>query len=329
MASDNNALWKPYAKKACSIQKCDVGWEIEATSQIKKFPTIRAKFGAKIDGKFYYEAVLQTDGLMQLGFCTSKIYPDINKEYGVGDDEYGWAFDGKRLKKWHDLRDKKYGNKVWSVGDVIGVGLNLDKSIIEFWHNGEHLGVAFDYISSWEKIYPCITLSCPNKVTIICDKKHFKQKIPKGYQAFEFEDNNNNSDEKKDNDNDINSNTLNESDLLEINDSDEIGDMIFKDIKKHKLSTSDLDNLLGIVSKLSAKEDNEIDLNYILNKKLYGKREEIRLLEYVSEINDIGFVEVLLKYNVCGIRNLFYLTFLCVRKTCARMAKTNAIIGMF
>jgi Kip1 ubiquitination-promoting complex protein 1 len=47
----------------------------------------------------------------------------INQE-GVGDFLNSYAFDGKRVKKWHTL-SSTYGEP-WVVGDVIGCAMDLD-----------------------------------------------------------------------------------------------------------------------------------------------------------------------------------------------------------
>lgn len=71
---------------------------------------------------------------------------------GVGDDDYSYACDLNRLKRWHG-GEQNYGTlwtsvhflgtKKWKVGDVIGCSLDLDKKIMAFSLNGEDLGTAF------------------------------------------------------------------------------------------------------------------------------------------------------------------------------------------
>lgn len=66
---------------------------------------------------------------------------------GVGDDEYSFAFDGFRKKKWHRALPENYGRK-WRAGDTIGCYLSIESktAVIGFEINGEDLGIAFEGI---------------------------------------------------------------------------------------------------------------------------------------------------------------------------------------
>jgi Kip1 ubiquitination-promoting complex protein 1 len=65
---------------------------------ITPFSSIRANT-AVFSGRYYYEARLMTSGLVQLGWCT--LATPFGPEYGVGDDETSYAYDGLRIKKWN------------------------------------------------------------------------------------------------------------------------------------------------------------------------------------------------------------------------------------
>jgi hypothetical protein len=45
-------------------------------------------------GKWYYEVVLLSDGLMQIGWIDSAFESDAMQGQGVGDHANSWAFDG-------------------------------------------------------------------------------------------------------------------------------------------------------------------------------------------------------------------------------------------
>ena len=81
--------------------------------------------------------MLLSNGLFQIGFC--QLNTTFNEQYGVGDDIHSIGYDGYRLSCWNQ-NENRYG-KVWDIGDIIGVCLNLDDDNIEFYQNGEKLGI--------------------------------------------------------------------------------------------------------------------------------------------------------------------------------------------
>ena len=89
-------------------------------------------------GKWCYEVLLLSNGLMQLGFCQLKTH--FTSTTGVGDDKNSFAYDGYRLSCWNE-NENRFG-KVWDCGDIIGVCLNLEEQYVEFYQNGKKLGVA-------------------------------------------------------------------------------------------------------------------------------------------------------------------------------------------
>lgn len=96
--------------------------EVEAMSA---FSSIRASTGV-FAGRFYFEVMLKTSGLMQIGWCT--LQTTFNSQNGVGDDSCSYAYDGYRIKKWN--ADSLGYGEAWSVGDVIGTLIDFDKKVI-------------------------------------------------------------------------------------------------------------------------------------------------------------------------------------------------------
>lgn len=94
--------------------------EFEASSQ---FASVRANTGI-FKGVFYYEVLLKTDGLMQIGWCT--LLTPFTYDDGVGDDESSFAFDGFRVKKWGAKTEGVFGKR-WKCGDTVGCLLDLNK----------------------------------------------------------------------------------------------------------------------------------------------------------------------------------------------------------
>ena len=75
---------------------------------MSNFPTVRAQIARDGDvsmllteGAWYYEVVLLTDGLMQIGWADEAFQCDPLSGQGVGDNEHSWAYDGFRSKKWN------------------------------------------------------------------------------------------------------------------------------------------------------------------------------------------------------------------------------------
>lgn len=59
-----------------------------------------------LTGKWMYEVMLWSKGVMQLGWCTIKC--KFSFEEGVGDTQDSYSYDGSRLRKWN-IRTQKYG----------------------------------------------------------------------------------------------------------------------------------------------------------------------------------------------------------------------------
>ena len=121
--------------KTCNgkIYTYNDGNKIEARDN---FISVRAN-NCLVKGKWCYEVLLESNGLFQIGFCQLKTV--FNTQYGVGDDIYSFGYDGYRLSCWN-LNENRYG-KVWDYGDIIGVCIDLENKHIEYFQNGEKLGV--------------------------------------------------------------------------------------------------------------------------------------------------------------------------------------------
>jgi len=120
------------------------------------FDTVKSDVKVK-SGKWYYEVKLITNGLFQIGWCTSDFRPDANAGNGVGDDAKSWAYDGSRQKKWNS--GSEYYGQYWYTGDHIGVALDLDNKKMNFYRNGSDLGVAFENFNPGDGLHPAATLS--------------------------------------------------------------------------------------------------------------------------------------------------------------------------
>lgn len=146
------------------------------------FQSIRAN-NCVYKGKWCYEIQLITNGLFQIGWCQANT--PFTEKYGVGDDSTSYAYDGWRNVIWHE-KYKEYGN-LWDVGDIIGVCIDLENKTIEYYLNGEKLGVAFDNIQTGKNIayFPGVTLNKGEKCFFNFGQSPFRYQYP-GYQSFDI-----------------------------------------------------------------------------------------------------------------------------------------------
>ncbi|KAK3585944.1 hypothetical protein CHS0354_038486 [Potamilus streckersoni] len=120
------------------------------------FSTMRANC-CVYQGKWLYELMLGSKGVMQLGWCTIKC--KFSQEEGVGDTPDSYAYDGSRVRKWN-VKTQRYG-EAWLTGDVITCTIDCDNGIITFYRNGKCLGEAFNNVKVGKgyAYFPAVSLS--------------------------------------------------------------------------------------------------------------------------------------------------------------------------
>ncbi|VDH90316.1 Kip1 ubiquitination-promoting complex protein 1 [Mytilus galloprovincialis] len=114
---------------------------LEVTS-CSNFSTIRANC-CVFKGKWVYEVMLGSEGMMQIGWCT--INCKFFHEEGVGDTVDSYAFDGNRVRKWNKTT-QRYG-EAWTTGDIISCAIDCDEGTVTFYRNGKNMGKAFTNIN--------------------------------------------------------------------------------------------------------------------------------------------------------------------------------------
>lgn len=67
------------------------------------FTTVGVSSVLLTTGKWYYEVLLNSGGLCQIGWGDGSFVGNAMKGEGVGDDMHSWAFDGKRRFIWHQF----------------------------------------------------------------------------------------------------------------------------------------------------------------------------------------------------------------------------------
>ncbi|KAJ8660635.1 hypothetical protein O0I10_003683 [Lichtheimia ornata] len=120
---------------------------LELRNDRPHFESVRATACVK-RGKWYYETLLLTNGIMQLGWATSRCRFIPEEGYGVGDDCNGFAFDTYRTAVWADGAAvyPQMRNKIQCrAGDVLGSFLDLDNGLCTYFINGCDLGLTVEF----------------------------------------------------------------------------------------------------------------------------------------------------------------------------------------
>ncbi|CAO0796302.1 unnamed protein product [Mucor circinelloides] len=127
------------------------------------FESVRATTGipTKKGGKWYYEVVLLTDGIMQIGWGTKKCLLSSQDGSGIGDDAHGFAFDTHRCGVWAagELHSSSSAPSECKAGDVLGCLLDLDENCCTFFVNGQDYGLGIVFTRSTMALYPTISLT--------------------------------------------------------------------------------------------------------------------------------------------------------------------------
>jgi len=141
------------------------GQTVSCTLSYRGFPSVAAAGTLLTEGKWYYEAMLLTDGLMQIGWCDKKFEGNSNCGEGVGDDEHSIAYDGKRKLKWHNGRAQPFGER-WKAGDVVCCAADLDQGVVKFALNGQwdESSTAFSSLVFHDGLMPAASFSKGEKL---------------------------------------------------------------------------------------------------------------------------------------------------------------------
>ncbi|NXL67118.1 RN123 ligase, partial [Chordeiles acutipennis] len=134
-------------------------------------------------GKWIYEVLISSQGLMQIGWCTLNCR--FNQEEGVGDTPDSYAYDGNRVRKWN-VTTTNYG-KSWAAGDIVSCLIDLDEGTIAFCLNGISLGTAFDNITRGAGMayFPAISLSFKESVAFNFGSRPLRYPLLEGYRPLQ------------------------------------------------------------------------------------------------------------------------------------------------
>ncbi|XP_025107715.1 E3 ubiquitin-protein ligase RNF123-like isoform X1 [Pomacea canaliculata] len=145
------------------------------------FSTVRANC-CVYRGKWIYEIMLGSKGVMQLGWCTLNCR--FSQEEGVGDTPDSYAYDGTRLRKWN-VKTFKYG-EAWLSGDVISCAIDLDNGTVEFFRNGHSMGIAFSNVKTGPgyAYFPAASLSMGENIHVNFGATPLRFPVP-GYKPLQ------------------------------------------------------------------------------------------------------------------------------------------------
>ena len=143
-------------------------------------------------GKWYYEAILETAGCLQIGWADGSFagHCHADRGDGCGDGPSSWAYDGWRRYRWHSTATE-WGCR-WKEGDVVGCMVDMDEMVISFTLNGRAgdigMGVAFSGsgFRPCGGVYACVSFNRKEKLRMILGgggSEPFKHPPPPGYQG--------------------------------------------------------------------------------------------------------------------------------------------------
>ena len=156
------------------------GMSVESVSNFASVVASSAVF----KGKWMYEVVLETGGVLQIGWATMGC--KFSTEEGVGDSPDSYAYDGSRVQKWN-CDYAEYGEP-WGAGDVIGVAIDLDNGTVSYARNGVFLGIAFQDVAfdaPGMAYFPAISIARNERVWINTGGQPLRYPLPGGYMALD------------------------------------------------------------------------------------------------------------------------------------------------
>ncbi|KAI8972488.1 hypothetical protein BDB01DRAFT_839341 [Pilobolus umbonatus] len=140
----SNVVWNPFD----STPNMKLGSNgLEIRNDGPNLESIRATANVR-SGKWYYEVMLITSGVMQIGWAASRTKFSPENGEGVGDDDFGCAFDPYRTAIWKqgdsDQPQRKIRGKCRPY-DVVGCYIDFDRQMSTYFVNGKDIGMSVPF----------------------------------------------------------------------------------------------------------------------------------------------------------------------------------------
>lgn len=156
------------------------------------FSSVGTKGVLLTSGKWYYEAILETAGCLQIGWADGSFagHCHADRGDGCGDGPSSWAFDGWRRYRWHSTATE-WGCR-WKEGDVVGCLVDLDERVVSFTLNGrgDQIGMGVAFSGSGFRpcggVYACVSFNRREKLRLILGGKEnepFTHQPPPGFRG--------------------------------------------------------------------------------------------------------------------------------------------------
>lgn len=135
-----------HAPMKCTTGSAELDMDGLTFSVSRGFPTVTLDSLRVTSGKWYYEATLLEGAsrCIQVGWIDDLYSGNSSGGAGVGDCAHSWAYDGDRVKKWHN-GSTTWGAS-WSSNSVVGCLVDLDERTMSFSLDGKWaapMGLAF------------------------------------------------------------------------------------------------------------------------------------------------------------------------------------------
>ncbi|CAG4929895.1 unnamed protein product [Parnassius apollo] len=112
---------------------------LEARCDSYSFESVRCTFQVN-HGCWYYESIIITPGVMQIGWATKNSHFLNHEGYGIGDDLFSLSYDGCRRLVWYKAKPTPITDiPAWQPGDVLGCLIDIPKREVVFSLNGLEL----------------------------------------------------------------------------------------------------------------------------------------------------------------------------------------------
>jgi len=130
-------------------------------------------------------------GRAVIGWCDNNFFCSSVKAQGCGDDSHSWGFEGFNASLRHDHaasdEDSEDGTTYgfeWAAGDVLGCAIDIDQGEIEYFFNGESLGIAFTLDLTARPLFmPCISFESSIVFSLNIGEAPFRSQPPLGFRS--------------------------------------------------------------------------------------------------------------------------------------------------